>query len=115
MASDIRDDEVEAILEMSRWRVECLSTGGVSVNTDYRRRASITPVKTVQAQTVDRQECAVRLRVSRHRSSLSQYLLWMASRSLGCLSSGKHTESQEHVQILLSTRQRCCRACVAPT
>jgi hypothetical protein len=76
MTSDIRDDKVEAVLEMSGWCVERLGTGGVPVDADHRRSASIAPVKVVQAQAVDRQECTVRLRESRHRSSLSRYPLW---------------------------------------
>src|SRR4029434_2509328 len=76
MASDIRDDEVEAILEMSGWRVERLGTGGIPVDTDDRWSTSIAPVKEVQAQAVDRQERTVRLRESRHRSSLFRYSLY---------------------------------------
>src|SRR5262249_37073049 len=38
----------------------------------------------------------------------------LVSHSSALSGSGKHTESQEHVQILLSTWQYCCRARVAP-
>src|SRR5438093_2688473 len=72
MASDIRRNKVETVLEMSSHRVERLGTGGIPMDADHRRSASIAPVKVVQAQAVDRQECAVRLRVSCHRSSLSR-------------------------------------------
>src|SRR5262245_64273409 len=82
MASDIRDDEVEAVLEMSGWRVERLGTGGIPVDTDDRWSASIAPVEVVQAQAVDRQERTVRLRESRHRAPLSQYsfMAWQVTR-----------------------------------
>src|SRR5262245_24210827 len=103
MASDIRDDEVEAILEMSGWRVERLGTGGIPVDTDDRWSTSITPVKVVQAQTVDRQKRTVRLRESRHRSSLSRYafMAWQVAR--------------ERFRALASIRNRriMCKSCLA--
>jgi hypothetical protein len=102
MASDIRDNEVEAVLEMSGWRVERLGTGGIPVDADDRWSASIAPVKIVQAQTVDHQERTVRLRVSRHRPSLSRYLMaWQVAR--------------KHSQALASIRNRriTCKSCPA--
>lgn len=70
VAADVWGDEVHAVLEVPRRRVEGLGTRGVAVDAHHGRGAGVAPVEVVDAQAVHRQELARRLHQSRHGSFL---------------------------------------------